>query len=199
MEQPHNTRGHQNRRYQSGVGGTPSYRYPRPPPQRPSPSQVQNSWPLPNVFDTPPPPPPAPFRHQIKETIVTSTTPAPINTIKRKLLVPIISSGYASTNFQGGSRGNQRNDKNTIDGDEIALQVVASNDVNAQDTVGSNGASSLEEDVDVGLHDGLSEMSNNQSSVSFNVNVVEQAKVSVIPKLSWSSTTSLPPISTYER
>ena len=49
------------------------------------------------------PPPSYPRQPQAKPTPITTTTRAPPVQVKRILALPIISSSYASTNYQGGS------------------------------------------------------------------------------------------------
>merc|ERR1712226_515457 len=183
MEQPHPSRGRPNRRQDYGPGKRkppPYHRFPRPPPPPPptaaQPSIEEKLWPNQNTYDLPPPPPPTiqdPFAEPFPIDIeTTSTTQTPRNTIKRKLLLPIISGGYASTNYQGGSRVNQKNDKTTIDGEEIALQVVASNDIDALEKANEYVKTK------------------DKARVTVAADVTEQATVSEIPKLSWSSTTA---------
>ena len=128
------------------------------------------------------------FKFFVSNIATTSTTQLPRNTIKRKLLLPIISEGYASTNIQGGNRKNQKSDKNTIDGDEIALQVVASNDLDSFSKTNdyNNG--------DVEIKDKTKPGSNNERTpVTVSFDLVAQATVSEIPKLLWSSTTTVSP------
>ena len=189
MEQPHHPRGRPNRRQQYNGKPPPYARHPRPPPPTAATPPVQQSWPVQNEYDLPPPPPPTiadPFAEDFSDIATTSTTQLPRNTIKRKLLLPIISGGYASTSFQGGNRKNPNSDNTGFDGEEVALQVVASNDLSSFSNDDENTESvSTEEDQDTG------------TLGSVNSNVVEQANVSEIPKLSWSSTTTnLPPLST---
>ena len=189
MEQPHHPRGRPNRRQQYNGKPPPYARHPRPPPPTAATPPVQQSWPVQNEYDLPPPPPPTiadPFAEDFSDIATTSTTQLPRNTIKRKLLLPIISGGYASTSFQGGNRKNPNSDNTGFDGEEVALQVVASNDLSSfSDDDENTEQVSTEEDQDTG------------TLGSVKSNVVEQANVSEIPKLSWSSTTTnLPPPST---
>ena len=201
MEQPHHPRERPNRRQQRPSNGKPPpyQRHPRPPPTpTPASNQIHQTWPTQNSYDLPPPPPPPtvkdPFSEQFSDiaTVQQTTTPLPRNTIKRKLLLPIISGGYAQTNFQGGNR---QNGGNSIDGDQVALQVVASNDLsslseNDQETDSSSSIddSDVESRDQIGLHN-----QNNKNLVTVSVDLVEQADVSEIPKLSWSSTTTTSP------
>ena len=204
MEQPHPSRGRPNRRqdYVQGKRKPPPYqRHPRPPPPPPTaarPAIEERPWPNQNTYSSPPPPPPTikdPFAEKFAIAFEsTSTTQSPRNTIKRKLLLPIISGGYASTNYQGGSRQGQKNDKNGIDGEEIALQVVASNDIDALEKANEySKQASSEKDADKMSQEKLiNENHEDKAHVTVSVDVTEQATVSEIPKLSWSSTTAPP-------
>jgi len=205
MEQPHHPRERPNRRQQRpGNGKPPPYqRQPRPPPPpTPASPKAQQSWPTQNPYDLPPPPPPTiqdPFSELFSDiaTVQRTTTQLPRNTIKRKLLLPIISGGYAQTNFQGGNRQNQ-NDRSAVNGDEVALQVVASNDLTSFSKTNQYTDSSISnEDADVDTRDKTASNGKNiKNIVTASVDLVEQANVSQIPKLSWSSTTTTAPLPT---